>query len=90
MVAERPQDSVCLQKWTGKVILLICADLLMFLEILSLYGLVLSYIDYLHFQIMIWDPKTGAQIGKTLLGHKQWITSLAWEPLHKDEQSRCV
>ncbi|CAJ0932145.1 unnamed protein product, partial [Mesorhabditis belari] len=39
-------------------------------------------------QIMLWNPKNGEQIGKTLTGHKQWITSLAWEPLHKDSTSR--
>lgn len=22
------------------------------------------------------------QVGRTLLGHKQWVTSLCWEPLH--------
>jgi len=33
-------------------------------------------------QVMVWDPDTGKQKGKTLIGHKQWITSLAWEPLH--------
>ena len=32
--------------------------------------------------VMVWDPDTGKQRGKTLLGHKQWVTSLAWEPLH--------
>jgi len=25
-------------------------------------------------QIRLWSPKTGKQIGKTLLGHKMWIT----------------
>jgi len=32
--------------------------------------------------VFLWDPNTGKPIGKPLLGHKQWITSLAWEPLH--------
>ncbi|XP_063585282.1 notchless protein homolog 1-like [Penaeus indicus] len=32
--------------------------------------------------IIIWDPTTGKQVGRTLLGHKQWVTSLCWEPLH--------
>merc|ERR1711915_768538 len=31
---------------------------------------------------MIWDPLTGKSRGKPLTGHKQWITSIAWEPLH--------
>lgn len=35
------------------------------------------------FQICLWDPKTGKQIGHALIGHKQWITCLSWEPLHK-------
>jgi len=33
-------------------------------------------------QVMVWDPVTGKQRGRALIGHKQWITSLAWEPLH--------
>jgi len=32
--------------------------------------------------LMVWDPTTGKQRGKTLLGHKQWVTSIQWEPLH--------
>ena len=39
-------------------------------------------------QIRLWNPETGKQIGKTLVGHKQWITGLAWEPLHKDGSAR--
>ena len=37
---------------------------------------------------MIWDPKTGKQIGRTLSGHKQWITWLAWEPFHLNAECR--
>ncbi|XP_071537073.1 notchless protein homolog 1 isoform X3 [Panulirus ornatus] len=33
-------------------------------------------------QILIWDPTTGKQMGRALTGHKQWVTSLCWEPLH--------
>ena len=33
-------------------------------------------------QVFIWDPSNGQQLGKTLIGHKQWITWLAWKPLH--------
>ncbi len=36
-------------------------------------------------QICIWDPSTGKQLGKTLMGHtghRQWITWLCWKPLH--------
>eukprot|EP01029_Cantina_marsupialis_P015447 TRINITY_DN338_c0_g1_i1.p1 TRINITY_DN338_c0_g1~~TRINITY_DN338_c0_g1_i1.p1 ORF type:complete len:494 (+),score=167.11 TRINITY_DN338_c0_g1_i1:105-1484(+) len=33
-------------------------------------------------EIRLWDPKTGRPLGKPLKKHSQWITSLAWEPLH--------
>lgn len=39
-------------------------------------------------QICVWDPSTGNQIGKMLSGHKQWITWLAWKPLHLDPECR--
>jgi len=32
--------------------------------------------------VICWDPLTGKQKVRSLTGHKQWITSLAWEPLH--------
>jgi ribosome assembly protein 4 len=32
--------------------------------------------------IMIWDPESGKQIGKTLNVHRQWVTYLSWQPLH--------
>ena len=32
--------------------------------------------------IRLWDPSTGEQIGKALIGHKKWVTALAWEPFH--------
>uniref|UniRef100_A0A7E4W5Q2 NLE domain-containing protein n=1 Tax=Panagrellus redivivus TaxID=6233 RepID=A0A7E4W5Q2_PANRE len=41
-------------------------------------------------EICIWDPNTGAQVGRKLAGHKQWITSLAWCPLHNDPTSRLL
>ena len=34
-------------------------------------------------QVCVWDPATGNQIGHTLIGHRQWITWLAWQPLHE-------
>jgi ribosome assembly protein 4 len=37
--------------------------------------------------ILIWDPETGKKIGTPLKGHKKWITSLAWQPLHLNEES---
>lgn len=33
-------------------------------------------------EIRAWDPKTGLSHGKALTGHKKWVTSLAFEPLH--------
>ncbi|KHJ89036.1 WD domain, G-beta repeat protein [Oesophagostomum dentatum] len=41
-------------------------------------------------QIMIWDAATGTQVGKTLSRHKQWITHLAWQPMHKDPKCRLL
>ena len=32
--------------------------------------------------ICIWDPKSGTQVGRILTGHKKYISSLAWQPLH--------
>jgi ribosome assembly protein 4 len=39
-------------------------------------------------QLRLWSPKTGKQIGKVMTGHKQWITGIAWEPLHQDGSAR--
>jgi len=39
-------------------------------------------------EVRVWDPETGKQKGKTLVGHKQWITWLVWEPLHLNPQCR--
>ncbi|XP_023015802.1 notchless protein homolog 1 [Leptinotarsa decemlineata] len=41
-------------------------------------------------KINIWDPFTGNQLGKTMVGHKQWITSLCWEPYHKNPECRLL
>ncbi|GAB9466080.1 hypothetical protein Gpo141_00003465 [Globisporangium polare] len=35
-------------------------------------------------EIRIWDPNTGKQIGNPLKGHKQWVNSLTWEPMHRN------
>merc|ERR1711860_77549 len=35
-------------------------------------------------KIIIWDPKTGKQVGTTMARHTKFITALAWEPLHLD------
>ncbi|KAI6181094.1 Notchless-like protein 1 [Aphelenchoides besseyi] len=40
--------------------------------------------------ICLWDPETGKQMGRKLLGHKQWINALAWAPLHEDSDSRLL
>jgi len=42
-------------------------------------------------KIMIWDPKTGKQMGTTLARHTKFITALAWEPLHLGKfEKHCV
>ena len=30
--------------------------------------------------VMIWDPKSGAQIGEPLKGHSDWVTSVSFSP----------
>lgn len=39
-------------------------------------------------QILIWNPENGKQLGVPLNGHKQWITHLSWEPLHRNPECR--
>lgn len=39
-------------------------------------------------KLIIWDPQSGEQIGRTMHSHKQWITSLSWEPYHKNSECR--
>lgn len=34
--------------------------------------------------VRIWNPKTGEAIGTPLRGHKKYVTSLSWEPMHKN------
>ncbi|XP_034189286.1 notchless protein homolog 1 [Osmia lignaria lignaria] len=36
--------------------------------------------------ILLWNPKTGKQIGRAMLGHKMWVTSLCWEPYHRNPE----
>ncbi|KAI9013067.1 WD40-repeat-containing domain protein [Gaertneriomyces semiglobifer] len=36
--------------------------------------------------IRLWDPKTGKAIGDALRAHTQVITSIAWEPMHLNEE----
>jgi ribosome assembly protein 4 len=35
-------------------------------------------------EIRMWDPATGQPVGNPMRGHKKWVTSLAFEPLHLD------
>jgi ribosome assembly protein 4 len=35
-------------------------------------------------EIRLWDPATGKAAGSPLRGHTQWVTCLAWEPLHRN------
>nr|CCA23149.1 notchless family protein putative [Albugo laibachii Nc14] len=35
-------------------------------------------------EIRVWDPLVGKQVGQAIKGHKQWITSLCWEPMHSN------
>ncbi|RWS17797.1 notchless protein 1-like protein [Dinothrombium tinctorium] len=39
-------------------------------------------------EIIIWNPKDGKQIGKTLQGHRNFVTSLDWEPFHRNPECR--
>ncbi|KRT82020.1 translation initiation factor eIF2A [Oryctes borbonicus] len=41
-------------------------------------------------KLIIWDPQTGKQIGRTMHSHKQWITSLSWEPYHRNSECRFI
>lgn len=36
--------------------------------------------------IYLWNPHTGKQMGKAMTGHKKWVTSLCWEPYHKNPE----
>lgn len=35
-------------------------------------------------EIRLWDPNTGKQFGQPLKGHRQWVNSLSWEPMHRN------
>jgi ribosome assembly protein 4 len=39
---------------------------------------------------MIFESETGKQVGFNLNAHKKWVTSLAWEPLHKNKDSDLI
>lgn len=34
--------------------------------------------------VRLWNVESGEPIGKPLLGHKKWVTCLAWAPFHLD------
>lgn len=34
-------------------------------------------------EVRVWNPETGKETCPPLVGHKSWVTSLAWEPLHQ-------
>jgi WD40 repeat protein len=36
--------------------------------------------------VRLWDSKKGSPLGNSLKGHSKWITSLAWEPYHLQDQ----
>ncbi|KAF6095817.1 notchless-like protein 1 [Phyllostomus discolor] len=40
--------------------------------------------------VLLWDPSTGKQVGRTLTGHSKWVTGLSWEPLHTNPECRYV
>lgn len=33
--------------------------------------------------VCMWDPVTGSQMGSPFAGHRQWITFISWEPMHR-------
>ncbi|XP_011500808.1 PREDICTED: notchless protein homolog 1 [Ceratosolen solmsi marchali] len=39
-------------------------------------------------RIILWDSDTGKQLSKDMVGHKMWITSLSWEPYHRNSECR--
>ncbi|RYG57139.1 hypothetical protein EON66_01115 [archaeon] len=34
-------------------------------------------------EVRVWDPETGKEVCKPFTAHTSWVTSLAWEPLHR-------
>lgn len=39
-------------------------------------------------EIRVWEAESGKQTGRSLAGHKKWVTCLAWQPLHLDPHCR--
>ncbi|PNS17813.1 hypothetical protein CAC42_3208 [Sphaceloma murrayae] len=38
--------------------------------------------------VRLWDPSNGKAVGGPLKGHNKFVTSLSWEPYHKQEAGR--
>lgn len=38
-------------------------------------------------EIRVWDPANGSQRGSPMRGHRKWVTSISFEPLHMDVNS---
>ncbi|KAF2293406.1 hypothetical protein GH714_001456 [Hevea brasiliensis] len=39
-------------------------------------------------ELQCWDPQKGKPSGSPLVGHKQWITAISWEPVHLNAPCR--
>ncbi|XP_059178020.1 notchless protein homolog 1-like [Physella acuta] len=39
-------------------------------------------------KVCLWNPQTGKQISRALTGHSDYISTLAWKPLHLDAECR--
>lgn len=35
--------------------------------------------------VRVWDVVSGSILGRPLLGHRKWVTCMAWQPYHLDE-----
>ena len=38
--------------------------------------------------LIVWDGQTGKQVGKTMKGHRGFITSISWEPMVRSLPTR--
>ncbi|KAB7499050.1 Notchless-like protein 1, partial [Armadillidium nasatum] len=41
-------------------------------------------------RVIIWNPSTGKQLGKTMMNHNKWVMALSWEPLHLTEDGLSI
>lgn len=39
--------------------------------------------------LIVWDPLKGESVGKHIKAHRQWITAIAWEPMHRTKTGAC-